>query len=85
MLAACLPALLHQVGLIGEAVDLTYTYTHLGSDAAAISKLAAGGAFMDQLKAAKRPVVVVGPGILNRWGGGGLCPTDSQRVMAHDS
>lgn len=55
-----------QVGLIGEAVDLTYKYTHLGSDAAAISKLAAGGAFLETLKKAERPVMVVGPGVLNR-------------------
>eukprot|EP00879_Flechtneria_rotunda_P019257 GHRR01020224.1.p1 GENE.GHRR01020224.1~~GHRR01020224.1.p1 ORF type:complete len:491 (+),score=161.24 GHRR01020224.1:176-1648(+) len=55
-----------QVGLIGEAVDLTYKYNHLGSDAAAISKLAAGGPFLEQLKAAKNPVVIVGPGVLNR-------------------
>ncbi|KAF6255076.1 NADH:ubiquinone oxidoreductase 76 kDa subunit [Scenedesmus sp. NREL 46B-D3] len=55
-----------QVGLIGEAVDLTYKYTHLGSDAAAISKLASGGAFLEALKKAQRPVLVVGPGVLNR-------------------
>lgn len=55
-----------QVGLIGEAVDLTYKYAHLGSDAAAISKLAAGGAFLETLKKAERPVMVVGPGVLNR-------------------
>ncbi|WIA12072.1 hypothetical protein OEZ85_012149 [Tetradesmus obliquus] len=55
-----------QVGLIGEAVDLTYKYTHLGGDAAAISKLAAGGAFLETLKKAERPVMVVGPGVLNR-------------------
>lgn len=55
-----------QVALIGEAVDLTYKYTHLGSEASAISKLSSGGEFMDKLKGAKRPVVVVGPGVLNR-------------------
>ncbi|KAF8071212.1 NADH dehydrogenase [ubiquinone] iron-sulfur protein 1 [Scenedesmus sp. PABB004] len=54
------------VGLIGEAVDLTYKYSHLGSDGGAIAKLAAGGAFLKQLKEAARPVVVVGPGVLNR-------------------
>jgi NADH-quinone oxidoreductase subunit G len=49
-------------------VDLTYKYTHLGSDAAAISKLAAGGDFLEALKKAQRPVLVVGPGVLNRCG-----------------
>jgi hypothetical protein len=62
MLAFCV-----QVGLIGEGVDLTYTYTHLGSDAAAISKLAPGQPFFESLKKAAHPMVIVGPGVLNRW------------------
>jgi NADH dehydrogenase (ubiquinone) Fe-S protein 1 len=53
-----------RMGLVGEAVDLSYPYEHLGSDAAALKK---GGAFFEALKAAKKPVVVVGPGVLNRW------------------
>ncbi len=57
-----------QVGLIGEAVDLTYPYQHLGTDAGAISSLAKGGAFFDALKAAKHPAIIVGPGVLNRCG-----------------
>jgi NADH dehydrogenase (ubiquinone) Fe-S protein 1 len=57
-------------GLVGEAVDLTYPYEHLGSDAAAVAALKRGGPFVDALKAAKRPVLVVGPGVLNRWGAG---------------
>lgn len=58
-----------QVGLVGEAVDLTYKYTHLGSDGDAVAKLAAGASpFFETLKAAQRPVVVVGPGVLNRCG-----------------
>jgi len=55
-----------QIGLIGEAADLTYKYQHLGSDAGAIAALAKGGAFLDQLKKAAHPVVIVGPGVLNR-------------------
>lgn len=55
-----------QVGLIGEPVDLTYKYTHLGTDAASISKLAAGGPFLELLQKAQHPVVVVGPGVLQR-------------------
>jgi len=54
------------VGLIGEPVDLTYKYTHLGTDAASISKLAAGGPFLELLQKAQHPVVVVGPGVLQR-------------------
>mmetsp|Transcript_4721 Transcript_4721/g.8177 ORF Transcript_4721/g.8177 Transcript_4721/m.8177 type:complete len:741 (-) Transcript_4721:363-2585(-) len=54
-----------QVAMVGEAVDLTYTYEHLGSDPAAIAKLAASP-FMAKLKAAKNPAVIVGPGVLRR-------------------
>ena len=56
-----------QVALVGAAVDLTYPYTHLGSDPASLEKLlSAGGGFFDKLKAAKKPVVIVGPGVLRR-------------------
>jgi len=55
-----------KVALLGEAVDLTYPYEHLGSDAAALAKLKQGGGFFEALKGAKHPVVIVGPGVLNR-------------------
>lgn len=54
------------VALVGAPVDLTYPYEHLGSDPAALAKLVSGGGFFDKLKAAKRPVVIVGPGVLRR-------------------
>ena len=53
-------------GLVGEAVDLTYPYEHLGSDAGALAALKRGGGFFDVLKGAKHPVVIVGPGVLHR-------------------
>ena len=55
-----------QIALLGAAVDLTYPYEHLGSDPAALGKLVAGGGFFDKLKGAKKPVVIVGPGVLKR-------------------
>lgn len=56
-----------QVALLGEAVDLTYKYEHLGSDPAALGRLLSGGSpFLEKLKAAKNPAVVVGPGVLRR-------------------
>jgi len=69
----CAVCVVLQVGLIGEPVDLTYTYTHLGSEGSAISQLAPGQPFFEALKKATHPVVVVGPGVLNRYlfGGGG--------------
>jgi hypothetical protein len=54
-------------GLVGEAVDLTYAYDYLGPDAAALASIKRGTPFFDALKGAKRPVVIVGPGVLNRW------------------
>ncbi len=55
------------VALIGEPVDLTYVYDHLGTGPSAIADLAAGkGAFAAVLKAAKRPVVIVGQAALAR-------------------
>lgn len=55
-----------QIGLIGEAADLTYEYEHLGTDAKAIEALAGGkkkNAFMEAFKAAKKPLVIVGSGL----------------------
>jgi NADH-quinone oxidoreductase subunit G len=54
------------VGVIGEAADLTYNYTHLGTEIGALASLAAGeGAFAETLKNAKRPLIIVGEGALN--------------------
>ncbi|EFJ45606.1 NADH:ubiquinone oxidoreductase 76 kDa subunit [Volvox carteri f. nagariensis] len=56
-----------QVGLLGAPVDLTYKYEHVGSDPAALAALAAGQhPFLERLKKAVRPAVIVGPGVLRR-------------------
>src|SRR5690606_25538714 len=45
------------IGVIGEAADLTYDYTHLGAGIDSLVDLAAGkGDFAKTLKAAKRPL-----------------------------
>ncbi|KAJ2449914.1 ndufs1 NADH-ubiquinone oxidoreductase subunit [Coemansia sp. RSA 2336] len=50
-----------QFGLIGNQVDLTYDYAHIGTTAAAIEELAQGKhAFAEVLRAAERPMVIVG-------------------------
>uniref|UniRef100_UPI0035CA2D4D molybdopterin-dependent oxidoreductase n=1 Tax=uncultured Methylobacterium sp. TaxID=157278 RepID=UPI0035CA2D4D len=53
------------VGLIGEAADLTYPHTYLGAGTDTLAALARGGhSFLDVLKGATRPLVIVGPAAL---------------------
>ena len=49
------------VGLVGEPVDLTYTYTHIGSSPSSLNEL---GNFGDVLKDADRPMIVLGSSAL---------------------
>src|SRR4051812_9222119 len=59
-----------KVGVIGEQADLTYGYDYLGSGPKTLGGLAkAKGGFMDALKAAKAPAIVVGAGALARADG----------------
>ncbi len=59
-----------KVGVIGEAVDLTYGHDHLGADAKALSGLSKSKAdFVAALKNAKAPAIVVGAGALARVDG----------------
>ena len=52
-----------EIGVIGEAADLTYDYAHLGAGIDSLSDLAAGkGSFAKVLKNAQRPIIVVGEG-----------------------
>ena len=60
------------MAVIGEPVDLTYDYTHLGTSAADI-KAAAKSAFVKGMKAGEKPMIIIGPGVLQR--------TDSKAVL----
>jgi NADH-quinone oxidoreductase subunit G len=58
------------VGLVGEAVDLTYGFDHLGDGPAALAAVADGAhAFAEILKNAKKPMVILGQGALSRLDG----------------
>ncbi|MCK0195626.1 NADH-quinone oxidoreductase subunit NuoG [Ancylobacter sp. 6x-1] len=57
------------IGLIGEAVDLTYTYDYLGAGTDTLSSLLEGGAFAEKLKGAERPLILIGQGALARADG----------------
>ncbi|NRA89460.1 MAG: molybdopterin-dependent oxidoreductase [Rhizobiales bacterium] len=53
------------IGLIGEAVDLAYEYSHVGNGAASLNDLLNGDhSFAKTLKDAKKPMIIVGQGAL---------------------
>ena len=56
-----------RIGLIGQAHDLTYPFEHIGAGAATLAQ--AQGAFFDALKAAKKPMLILGQGALARSDG----------------
>ncbi|MBN9319740.1 MAG: molybdopterin-dependent oxidoreductase, partial [Caulobacterales bacterium] len=55
-----------RLGVVGEALDLTYDYDRVGEGASDLSKLS--GAFADAFKAAERPAIIVGAAALNDAG-----------------
>ncbi|MCL4066938.1 NADH-quinone oxidoreductase subunit NuoG [Pseudomonas sp. GX19020] len=61
------------VGLVGEAVDLTYDYVHVGSDRAALVELS-GKEISDATREAPS-IVIVGQGAINE--------ADGEAVLAH--
>ena len=55
------------IGVIGEAGDLRYDHEMLGAGTETLKELAAGGlSFLDVLKTAARPMIIVGQGALAR-------------------
>jgi NADH-quinone oxidoreductase subunit G len=61
------------IGLVGEAVDLTYDYAHVGTDRAALERLSSQS-ISDETKA-KPTLVIVGQGAINE--------ADGEAVLAH--
>ena len=62
-----------KIGLVGQAVDLTYDYAHVGTDRAALMALS-GQTISDETKA-KATIVIVGQGAINE--------ADGEAVLAH--
>ena len=58
-----------EIGVVGEAADLTYKYTHIGAGPQSLGQL---GAFGDKLKSAQKPMVIVGAGAVARADGGAV-------------
>lgn len=83
-----------EVGVIGDAVDLTYYYHHLGSDAKAVEELASGKGKSDFAKLfqkAKKPMIIVGSSVTEHVDGGAilsqlakLMEKEKHRFMASD-
>jgi NADH-quinone oxidoreductase subunit G len=62
-----------KVANIGPAVDLTYPVEQLGTDIATLEAIATGShAFAQVLKDAKRPMIVLGAGVLTRGDGAAI-------------
>ena len=61
------------IGLVGEAVDLTYDYFHVGTDRAALEKLSSQE--ISEATKAKPTLVIVGQGAINE--------ADGEAVLAH--
>jgi NADH-quinone oxidoreductase subunit G len=59
------------IGLIGEQVDLTYPYEHLGAGAGSLAGIASHS-FGRQLKSAERPLLLLGAGAVARRDGGAI-------------
>jgi NADH-quinone oxidoreductase subunit G len=61
------------IALIGEAVDLTYRYEHLGAGPETLAKIADGShEFAKKLSGAEHPLIIVGQSALARLDGEGV-------------
>ena len=70
------------IGLIGEKVDLTYAYDYLGAGPDTLGELAAGRhPFAETLKAATRPLVIIGQGALTRADGAAILALAAQTAV----
>ncbi len=71
------------IGLIGEPADLTYPYDHLGAGPDTLAKLASGDhAFLDKLKGAERPLVIVGQAAVARPDGEAVLSLAANAALA---
>jgi len=67
------------IGVIGEAADLRYDHEMLGAGTETLKELAAGGlSFLDVLKKASRPMIIVGQGALARPDGAAVLSLAAQ-------
>jgi NADH-quinone oxidoreductase subunit G len=61
------------IGLIGPQADLTYAYDYLGAGPETLADLAAGKhPFLQRMKEAERPLLILGQGALTRPDGAAI-------------
>ncbi|CAH1671593.1 NADH-quinone oxidoreductase subunit NuoG [Chelatococcus asaccharovorans] len=71
------------IGLIGEAVDLTYPYEYLGAGPATLTDLVNGDhSFTKVLAEAKRPLIILGQGALTRADGAAVQALAAKLALA---
>ena len=72
-----------EVGLVGEAADLTYDFDHIGETASALTALAkARTGFAKVLKSAKAPALIIGAGALSGPHGAAVAHAAAQVAKA---
>jgi NADH-quinone oxidoreductase subunit G len=72
-----------QVGVLGEACELTYGHTHLGAGRQTLDDLVTGGhSFAEVLKGAQRPAIIVGAGAFAREDGPAMLAAIGQAAAA---
>ncbi|MFG1463610.1 NADH-quinone oxidoreductase subunit NuoG [Xanthobacter sp. DSM 24535] len=71
-----------KVGVIGPRVDLTYPYEYLGAGPETLAELAGAGTFAEALKAAERPLVIVGQGAVARSDGAAVLSLAARVAVA---
>ncbi len=71
-----------KVGVIGPQVDLTYSYEYIGAGPESLSGLTGAGTFADVLRAAERPMVIVGQGALARPDGAAVLALAARVAVA---
>lgn len=65
-----------RIGVVGQRHDFTYDYDHLGAGAQTLQEIADGThSFADVLKAAKRPMLIIGMGALTGEDGAAVLAT----------
>ncbi len=68
------------IGLIGERVDLTYNYDYLGAGSESLANLGRSQ-FIDSLKTAERPLILLGAGALARPDGAAIASVAAKTAL----